>query len=164
MANSTVRGARQVHGTNPQFLIEKVIRARIYDNLYWKEECFGLNATSLIDKAVALQYIGGTFGPQKPSPFLCLVLKLLQLQPPKEIIIEYLKAEEFKLVFSPGHLEPNILKCLSSSRYLRAVAALYARLTFSAIEVYETLEPMLNDYRKLRYRHQSESCVGRGLD
>jgi hypothetical protein len=29
-----------------QFLIEKVIRARIYDSLYWKEHCFALNGTS----------------------------------------------------------------------------------------------------------------------
>jgi PRP38 family len=33
---------------------------------------------------------------------------------------------------------------------------MYVRLAFKPIEVYEVLEPMLNDYRKLRYRHQSE--------
>lgn len=26
-----------------QNLVEKVIRARIYDSLYWKEHCFALN-------------------------------------------------------------------------------------------------------------------------
>ncbi|PWN50664.1 PRP38-domain-containing protein [Violaceomyces palustris] len=132
MANTTAKGALNIHGTNPQFLVEKVVRSRIYDSLYWKEHCFGLTAESLIDKAVELEYVGGMYGMQRPSPFLCLVLKLLQLQPEKEIILEYLAAEEFK--------------------YLRAVAAMYVRLTFSSVEVYEVLEPMLNDYRKLRWR------------
>ncbi len=36
---------------------------------------------------------------------------------------------------------------------------MYVRMTFPAMQVYETLEPLLEDYRKLRYRHQSEySC------
>lgn len=96
MANKTRHSAQQIHGTNPQFLIEKVIRSRIYDSLYWKEHCFALTAETLIDKAIALEYVGGTFGVQKPSPFLCLVLKLLQLQPEREIILEYLKATDFK--------------------------------------------------------------------
>lgn len=34
---------------------------------------------------------------------------------------------------------------------------MYVRMTFSSIEVYEVLEPMLNDYRKLRWRDASES-------
>ena len=37
-------------------------------------------------------------------------------------------------------------------RYLRALAALYVRMTFHAVEVYEVLEPLMKDYRKLRYR------------
>ncbi|KAL7423086.1 hypothetical protein Q5752_002385 [Cryptotrichosporon argae] len=133
MANSTVRGALSIHGGNPQFLIEKVIRARIYDSLYWKEHCFALTAESIIDKAIALHAIGGTGDRQTPTPFISLVLKLLQLQPEKEIIIEYLLAEEFK--------------------YLRALAAFYVRLTFPSLQVYEILEPLMRDYRKLRVRH-----------
>lgn len=42
MDNKTVRDAIQVHGTNPQFLIEKILRTRIYESTYWKESCFGL--------------------------------------------------------------------------------------------------------------------------
>lgn len=135
MANSTARIAKNIHGTNPQFLIERVIRGRIYDSTYWKEHCFALTAESLVDKALSLTYIGGTYGIQRPTEFLCLLCKLLQIQPDKEIILEYLRYEEFK--------------------YLRAVAAMYVRLTFTALEVYEILEPMLNDYRKLRFRSMS---------
>jgi pre-mRNA-splicing factor 38A len=58
MANTTVRGALAIHGQNPQvrhgyvfldyttliiqYLVEAVIRNRIYDSMYWKEHCFAL--------------------------------------------------------------------------------------------------------------------------
>lgn len=116
MANSTIRGAQQIHSTNPQFLVEKVIRARIYDNVYWKEQCFALTAESIIDKAMELKSIGGTYGPQIPSPFLCLTLKLLQLQPQKEIILEYLAAEEFKWAMLHLRVYTTVLLIASSSQ------------------------------------------------
>jgi hypothetical protein len=37
MANRTIKDAKTVHGTNPQYLIEKIIRTRIYDSRFWKE-------------------------------------------------------------------------------------------------------------------------------
>ncbi|KAF8626171.1 hypothetical protein AX15_005058 [Amanita polypyramis BW_CC] len=132
MANTTVSGAKAIHGQNPQYLVETVIRNRIYEAQYWKEHCFALTAASLIDKAIELKYIGGVYGNQRPTEFLCLLLKLLQIQPDKEILIEYLQADEFK--------------------YLRALSAIYIRMTFGAAEVYEILEPLLKDYRKLRVR------------
>ncbi|KAF8964067.1 PRP38 family-domain-containing protein [Flammula alnicola] len=135
MANTTVTGAQAIHGQNPQFLVETVIRNRIYESIYWKEHCFALTAESLIDKAIEVRFIGGVYGNQRPTEFLCLLLKLLQIQPEKEILVEYLQAEEFK--------------------YLRALAALYIRMTFRAVDVYELLEPLLKDYRKLRLRNMA---------
>jgi pre-mRNA-splicing factor 38A len=80
-----------------QFLIEKVIRSRIWESNYWKEHCFALTAVTIIDRAASLRYVGGTFGGHnQPTEFICLVLKLLQLQPDKEIVLEYLRAEDFK--------------------------------------------------------------------
>ncbi|KAH8915887.1 PRP38-domain-containing protein [Atractiella rhizophila] len=137
MANTTVRGALSIHGKNPQFLVERVIRGRIYESLYWKEHCFALTAATIIDKALELKFIGGTYANLKPTEFMCLSLKLLQIQPEKAIVLEYLKAEEYK--------------------YLRALAVFYIRLTFSPLEVYQTLEPLLNDYRKIRYRSMDGS-------
>lgn len=58
-------------------------------------------AESLIDKALEMRYIGGVYGNQRPTEFLCLLLKLLQIQPEKEILVEYLQADEFKCVFTP---------------------------------------------------------------
>ena len=43
MANRTVSDAKTVKGTNPQYLVEKITRARIYENKYWKEQCFALS-------------------------------------------------------------------------------------------------------------------------
>lgn len=37
-------------------------------------------------------------------------------------------------------------------RYLRALAAFYVRLTFDPLNAYEVLEPLLDDYRKLRFK------------
>jgi pre-mRNA-splicing factor 38A len=58
MANRTDKEAQSIHGTNPQNLIEYIIRKKVYDTLYWKEHCFGLSAETLIDKAVELDHIG----------------------------------------------------------------------------------------------------------
>ncbi|KAK0210446.1 PRP38 family-domain-containing protein [Desarmillaria ectypa] len=135
MANTTVSGSFAIHGQNPQHLVETVIRNRIYESNYWKEHCFALTAESLIDKAIELKCIGGVYGNQRPTDFMCLLLKLLQIQPEKEILIEYLQAEDFK--------------------YLRALGAMYIRMTFRAVEVYDLLEPLLKDYRKLRLRNMA---------
>jgi pre-mRNA-splicing factor 38A len=124
----------QIHGLNPESLIEKIIRERIYESQYWKEFCVPLNAATLLDQAVQLKYIGGQYSNTRPTEFICLAFKLLQIQPEQEIIMEYLHAEEFK--------------------YLQALAMFYIRLTFSGVECYKVLEPFLNDYRKLRLRNQ----------
>ncbi|XP_055701146.1 pre-mRNA-splicing factor 38 [Phlebotomus papatasi] len=138
MANRTVKDAKNVHGTNPQYLVEKIIRSRIYDSKYWKEQCFALTAELLVDKAMELRFIGGVYGGNiKPTPFLCLILKMLQIQPEKDIIVEFIKNEEFK--------------------YVRALGAFYLRLTGTAIDCYKYLEPLYNDNRKLRRQNRQSN-------
>ncbi|KAL9845716.1 LOW QUALITY PROTEIN: pre-mRNA-splicing factor 38A [Geothlypis trichas] len=135
MANRTVKDAHSIHGTNPQYLVEKIIRTRIYESKYWKEECFGLTAELVVDKAMELKYVGGVYGGNiKPTPFLCLTLKMLQIQPEKDIIVEY-KNEDFK--------------------YVRMLGALYMRLTGTAIDCYKYLEPLYNDYRKIKSQNRN---------
>ena len=136
MANRTLKDAKNIHGTNPQYLIEKIIRSRIYDSQFWKESCFALTAELMVDKAMELRYIGGVYGGNiKPTPFICLVLKFLQIQPEKDIVIEFIKNEEFK--------------------YVRALGAFYLRLTASAVDCYKYLEPLYNDYRKIRRQNRA---------
>nr|CAG4649699.1 EOG090X0DXI [Scapholeberis mucronata] len=135
MANRTIKEAISVKGTNPQYLIEKIIRTRIYDSKYWKEECFALTAELMVDKAMELRYIGGIFGGNvKPTPFLSLTLKMLQIQPEKDIVVEFIKNEDFK--------------------YVRALGAFYMRLVGTSVEIYKYLEPLYNDYRKIRIQNK----------
>ena len=120
-------------------------------------------AESLIDRAIELEAIGGVYGNQKPTEFMCL-LKLLQIQPEKEILIEYLQADEFKSVMrlvlvSRSAVNGILIYFYSGCRYLRALAAMYVRMTFRAAEVYEVLEPLLKDYRKLRLRNMGMSVL-----
>uniref|UniRef100_T1H306 Pre-mRNA-splicing factor 38 n=1 Tax=Megaselia scalaris TaxID=36166 RepID=T1H306_MEGSC len=136
MANRTVKEAKNVHGTNPQYLIEKIIRSRIYDSKYWKEKCFALTAELLVDKAMEIRFIGGVYGGNiKPTEFLCLTLKMLQIQPEKDIVVEFIKNDEFK--------------------YVRALGAFYLRLTGTSVDCYKYLEPLYNDNRKLRRQNRS---------
>ena len=133
MANSTDPLALSVHGTNPQNLIEKILRTKIYANLFWKEHCFGLTAETLVDKGMQLTHVGGTYGGnRKPTKFMCLVLKMLQIQPEKEIILEFIKQEDYK--------------------YVRVLGAFYLRLTGQPADVYKYLEPLCMDFRKVRHR------------
>ena len=144
-----------VRGVNPVTLFEKAVRDRITDSYYWKEQCFGLNAATLCDRAVELSFVGGTYGvSEKPSPFLCLAFKLLQLNPERDVILEYLNFSD--PVNEDGEVEEEpengVLKTRGDFKYLRALAAFYVRLTFDAVDVYKTLEPLLLDYRKLKRR------------
>ncbi|EHB03647.1 Pre-mRNA-splicing factor 38A [Heterocephalus glaber] len=60
---------------------------------------------------------------------------MLQIQPEKEIIIEFLKNEDCK--------------------YVRLLGALYTRLTGTAIDCYKYLEPLYKDYRKIKSQKQN---------
>uniref|UniRef100_A0A3P8Z1G4 Pre-mRNA-splicing factor 38A n=1 Tax=Esox lucius TaxID=8010 RepID=A0A3P8Z1G4_ESOLU len=144
MANRTVKDANSIHGTNPQYLVEKIIRTRIYESKYWKEECFGLTAELVVDKAMALKFVGGVYGGNiKPTPFLCLTLKMLQIQPEKDIIVEFIKNEDFKYL--------HVLHSL----YVRLLGAMYMRLTGTSVDCYKYLEPLYNDYRKIKCQNRN---------
>lgn len=123
---------KDVHGTDPQFLIEKILRERIYDSTYWKEKLFACTAEIMVDRGADCRAIGGRYGNQKPTEFICAALKLLQLQPEIEIIEEFIRQPDEK--------------------YLTALAVFYIRLVGTSLQVYSALEPLLEDRRKLRRR------------
>ncbi|MGB1596921.1 MAG: hypothetical protein ACPIOQ_29455, partial [Promethearchaeia archaeon] len=80
-----------------QFLIEKITRQKIQGDAYWKEFCFALTAETIVDRAMELDHIGGVYGGNmKPTAFIQLILKLLQIQPEKEIVVEFIKNEDYK--------------------------------------------------------------------
>ncbi|KAF1354330.1 PRP38-domain-containing protein [Lizonia empirigonia] len=163
-----------IRGQNPALLFEKGVRERITESYYWKEQCFGLNAATLCDRAVELKFIGGTSGiTGRPTPFLCLAFKMLQLVPEKAIVLEMLNfggddedddEEEAKEDVekaesgstngdsSPKKKDLNAEGKLGTFKYLRCLAAFYIRLAWEPVEIYTTLEPLLTDYRKIRRR------------
>ncbi|KAI1825845.1 PRP38 family-domain-containing protein [Xylaria intraflava] len=124
------------NGLNPATIMEKAVRERIVDSYFWKEQCFGVNEADIVDRvAEHVTFVGGTYGDaQKPSPFLCLAFKLLQLAPDDDVLDAYLSygGDRFK--------------------YLRALACFYVRLTRRAERVFAVLEPFLEDRRKIRRR------------
>ena len=86
-----------------------------------------------IDKASEIEYVGGTYGANRaPTPFICLLLKLLQINPEMDIV--------------------EALLLDTTNKYLRALVALYIRMAFRPVNIYKLLEPVLKDYRKLRKR------------
>ncbi|KAF1961747.1 PRP38-domain-containing protein [Byssothecium circinans] len=163
-----------IRGQNPALLFEKGVRERITESYYWKEQCFGLNAATLCDRAAELKFIGGTTGIMgRPTPFLCLAFKLLQLVPEKNIILEYLNFreddedeadDEMKDGEEAGNQngdtdadsekkeDLNAAGKLGSWKYLRCLAAFYIRLAWEPVDIYNTLEPLLTDRRKIKRR------------
>lgn len=131
------------NGLNPATIFEKPVRERIVDCYFWKDQCFALNEADIVSRVVEhVHFIAGTYGDsQRPSPFLCLAFKLLQLAPDDAVLAEYLGygGEKFK--------------------YLRALACFYVRLTRPAREVYERLEGYLEDGRKLRRRGRAGTSL-----
>ncbi|KAH3672198.1 hypothetical protein WICMUC_004427 [Wickerhamomyces mucosus] len=115
------------NGINTILYVEKIVRERVFDSLYWKQYCFGLNEATILDKAMELQVIGSFETSGRPFPFMCLLVKLIQLAPSIEIIQFYLTQDRFK--------------------YLKVLALLYVRIV---LKDYEILKENLNDYRKLR--------------
>jgi pre-mRNA-splicing factor 38A len=132
MANiKTPRTVSAVHGVDPQLLVEKIIRERIYESAFYRGSCDTLDFDALHKVATTLNYIGGTFANTKPVPFICILLKLLQIQP------------------SPENVDKLIH---DSNKYVVALGLFYARLVRDAKTCYSRIEGFLLDYRKLRHR------------
>lgn len=100
-------------------------------------------AATIPEKAVELTHVGGvTSDTIRPTPFICLLLKMLQIQVAKDIAVEYVEQPDFK--------------------YLRCLGALYLRLTVSSVECYKYLEPHYTDYRRLKRMTRSGGAYSQG--
>ena len=110
--------------------VELILRNRVFNSYYWKEKCFGLTSETIIDKILELKYIGGmNHSSNQPTDFICLFIKMLQLNPSEEIIDEYLSDPDLK--------------------YLRALTALFIRFAYPPAKIYSKLEKLYCDYKKL---------------
>ena len=128
MANiKTPKSVLAVHGLDPQLLIEKIIRERIYESSFYKNNCDTLDFDELLTVATTLNHIGGTYSNTKPVPFICILLKLLQIQP------------------SPENIDRLIH---DSNKYVVALGLFYIRLVRDPKSCYSTIENFLFDYKK----------------
>ncbi|KAF6834237.1 pre-mRNA-splicing factor 38a [Colletotrichum plurivorum] len=131
------------NGENPARIMEKAVNDRIVDSYFYLAHCGKLNEADVVDCVVDhVNFIGGTYGAsQKPSPFLCVAFRLLQLAPGDDVLEAYLRrgGERFK--------------------YLRALACFYVRMTRRPKDVYLLLEPFLEDRRKLRRKGRAGTTL-----
>lgn len=124
-------------------LIPGILRDKITGSRYWKEHCFALNTESLIDRAAELEFVGFSYGGyNRPTPFLCLLAKMIQLEPDIETLTAYLD-------FSVGNPTNNSDKQKRDLRYFRALTLSYIRLVGKSHVVYRLLESNTSDYRSL---------------
>lgn len=117
-------------------LVEPIIRHRVQDLVFYKQHLFLTNEQSILTVIAAqVHYIGGTDAEGRPSPFLCCLVRLLEIDPLQEIIKLYLA--------QLGHRH---------FKYLTALALIYVRMVFPAPEAYLLLEAHTADLRRLRAR------------
>lgn len=94
----------------------------------------GSIAAALAKRAMNLTYVGGTWGgARRPTPFLCLLLKMLMIQPEMEIVEAFISEKDF--------------------RYVRLLGIFYLRLVGTGEEVYKGLEALYSDNRKFKMRN-----------
>lgn len=119
---------------NKAHLIESIVRNRIQDSLFYKQHLFLTNELNILDVIVQqVKYIGGMDSGGRPSPFLCCLLRLLELEPLDEIIEMYLLQNGY-----------------NEFKYLTALTLLYCRLVWKPKEFYTLYDKYIQDHRKLR--------------
>jgi len=104
-----------------------------------------VSAAALAKRAIGLSYVGGTWGgARRPSPFLCLLLKMLMIQPEKEIVEAFISEKDF--------------------RYVRLLGLFYLRLVGTGEEIYKCLESVYSDNRKFKMRQLDGSFTIEYID
>lgn len=122
------------HVLNGAALVEHILRHRIQDSLFYKQHLFLTNEQTLLPVIVdRVKCIGGTDANGRPSPFICCLLRMLEIEPLAEVLAMY--------ATQLGH---------NRFKYLTCMAMMYYRLTRSGPDVYRLLEPYYQDYRKVR--------------
>lgn len=131
------------HILNKAYLIEPIIKHRIHDSLFYKQYLYLTNEETILPIiATHVRYLGSTTANGKPTPFVCCLLRLLELEPQQEVVDAYLHqlgTDEFK--------------------YLTALVMMYIRLVWASEDTVNTLEPFYADYRKLRVQLKAPAVV-----
>ena len=166
MANRTVKDAQTVHGANPQFLIEKIIRTRIYECKFWKEECFALTGAESCGFTNTLQR---NHLSTKRWPWIMLAVFMEATTSPPTFFVLSLKCCKFN---RRRTLSSNSLRTKTSSTCVllgpctcgwwgrRWTAIKYEHVFIVKYSFCKYLEPLLNDFRKLKMLSREGSKCG----
>ncbi|SGZ47793.1 CIC11C00000004546 [Sungouiella intermedia] len=121
---------------NKAHLVEPIIRHTIQDSLFYKQHLYLTNELTIVPVVVNLvHYIGGTNSSGRPSPFLCCLLRMLELEPDQDIISLYLRQNGY-----------------NEFKYLTALTLLYCRMVAAPKAVFTLFDEYIVDYRRLRFR------------
>lgn len=125
---------------NKSYLVEPIIRNRIKDSIFYKQYLYLTNEQTILPVIVnQVKYIGGLDANNRPSPFLCCFLRLLEINPSNDIIKLYLSRFEFK--------------------YLVCLTLMVIRMTKKSVDIYTIYDNYLTNYSKLRYLLPSPEFV-----
>jgi len=128
-----------------QQAFDQMTRHRIFQSTYWKEQLFAITTDGIVDKAMELKYVGGTYGPvQKPTRFLCLLLKLMHIQPEKDVIMAFVRNSNYK--------------------YVTVLGLTYWRIVGPPKDIYRVLEDYYGDFRRVRVRNKNGSITVTHID
>ncbi|EGV61394.1 hypothetical protein PSN45_000067 [Yamadazyma tenuis] len=121
-------------------ILETIVRNRIKDSLFYKQHLYLTNEQTILQVIVDnVKYVGGLDSSNRPSPFLCCLLRLLEIGPSAAVVGLYLKQPEFK--------------------YLTILTLIYIRLTQPPTEVYQVLDTYRSNYTKVRVLLSSPEMV-----
>lgn len=119
---------------NKAYLVEPIVRHRVQDSLFYKQHLHLTNEKSLLQVIVDhVKYIGGTDSSNRPSPFLCCLVRLLELEPSEEIVELYLTQNGY-----------------NEFKYLTSLTLLYCRMVLREGKFYLIYDRYIKDYRRLR--------------
>jgi hypothetical protein len=127
-----------------EFVFSPILLNYVVNCRYWKERAFALNELSLIDRIMSdVTCVGIVYGAQnKPTPFFCLLVKLVQMKPELESVRHLITVTDGPCTDDPAKRR--------DLRYVRVLGALYLRLTQPASPaVYTLLEGLYADRRQV---------------
>lgn len=127
---------------NKASLVEPIVRHRVQDSLFYKQYLHLSNEQTILQVIVdQVHYIGGTDSNNRPSPFLCCLVRLLEIEPSPEIVDLYLSQNGYQ-----------------EFKYLTALALIYNRMVMGS-RFFVDFDRYITDYRKLRVQNKQFKMV-----
>lgn len=127
---------------NKAKLVEPIVRHRVQDSLFYKQYLHLTNEQTILNVIVDhVQFVGGTDSGNRPSPFLCCLVRLLEIEPSSEIMELYLTQNGF-----------------NEFKYLTALSLVYCRMVRGS-NFFELYDRYITDFRKLRFQDKQFQVI-----